>query len=338
MVEVNKIYCGDCKVGIDSINKKIGLTLTSPPYFGYSDRYTINKKDYIQEEKVFIKYINHLKEIFEKIFNKTKEGGFCILIYGDYGCKIKPYNELCYISKICDMMQEIGWRLIAQRIWYKKINPFALNIINYHSSISGRYRTTKGFDYILSFYKGELSINNKKIFKKGTKIKDYFNNSDLTLQEFKEWVPYSVWKIDEKHPYNIYLNAKKSHNHTHRRIHPFQLPLVLMNRLIKIYSNKDDLVLDPFAGSGSTLLACEYLKRKYIGFELEKKYINYFEDIKSKIKRLHLTQSRPLPEEMCVRGKEARRLTSEKLSGVTPRLVELPVDDYVLVRNDEVEI
>jgi site-specific DNA-methyltransferase (adenine-specific) len=283
-MEINKIYQEDCRFGIEKIDIEIGLTLTSPPYFGYSDNYTENKKDYIQEERDFNKYINYLKEIFKKIYDKTREGGFCVLIYGDYGHKTKPYNEICYVSKICDMMQEIGWRLIAQRIWHKKINPLALNIINFQSSLSGRYRTTKGFEYILSFYKGELSVNNEKLFFKGTEIKDYFKNSDLTLQEFKEWVPNSVWRINEKHPYDAYLNAKKTHNHTYRRIHPFQLPLALLNRLIKIYSNKDDLVLDPFAGSGTTLIACEYLKRKYIGFELEQKFVKYFEDVRFKVK------------------------------------------------------
>lgn len=285
----------DCKIGIEEIKEEIGLTVTSPPYFGYSDGYTEGKKDYIQEEKDFEKYISHLKEIFKKIYNKTKDGGFCCLIYGDYGIKTKPYNELCYISKICDMMNEIGWKLISQRIWHKKINPLVMNIINYHSSLSGRYRTSKGFEYILSFYKGELSINNSKIFDKNKqKIKDYFKNTDLTLEEFKEWVPYSVWKIDEKHPYDKYLNAKKTHNHTHRRIHPFQLPLSLMNRLIKIYSMKDDLILDPFAGSGNTLLSAKYLNRKYIGFEIENKFVNYFNDI---VKEIDKQQLKKLGEE-----------------------------------------
>jgi DNA modification methylase len=285
-METNKIHNMDAKEGIKDLHKKIGLTITSPPYFGYSDGYTEGKKDYIQEEKDFNKYLEHLKEIFSNVFNKTREGGFCCLIYGDYGKKDKPYNELCYISKICDMMNNIGWKLIAQRIWHKKINPFALNIINFESSISGRFRTTKGFDYLLSFYKGELSINNPNIFNKKTmNVKSFFKTSDLTLQEFKDWVPYSVWLIDEKHPYDKYLNAKKTHNHTHRRIHPFQLPLVLLNRLIKIYSFKDDLVLDPFAGSGSSLLSAYYLKREYLGFELEKKYINYFEDILKEVKQ-----------------------------------------------------
>ena len=280
----NKIYNIDAKDGIKDIKEEIGLTLTSPPYFGYVDGYTDGKKDYIQEEKDFSKYLNHLKDIFLSIYNKTREGGFCVIIYGDYGAKSKPYNELCYISRICDMMHDIGWNLISQRIWHKKVNPFVMNIINYTSSLSGRFRTTKGYEYLLSFYKGNLSIKNNELFKvKDTKT--FFNNYDLTLQEFKDWVPYSVWKIDEKHIYDKYLNAKKTHNHTHRRMHPFQLPLVLLNRLIKIYSKKDDLILDPFAGSGTTLLAGIFLGRKTIGFELEKKFINYYEDILNNIKQ-----------------------------------------------------
>ena len=47
-----------------------------------------------------------------------------------------------------------------------------------------------------------------------------------------------------------------------------------MEYLIKTYTNKGDLVLDNCVGSGSTIIACIYSKRKYVGFELEKKYFN----------------------------------------------------------------
>lgn len=55
-------------------------------------------------------------------------------------------------------------------------------------------------------------------------------------------------------------------------IHPTQKPVELLEWLIKTYSNEGDLVLDPCAGSGSTLLACRNTGRKYIGVELNKEY------------------------------------------------------------------
>lgn len=54
--------------------------------------------------------------------------------------------------------------------------------------------------------------------------------------------------------------------------HPSQKPIKLMEKLVSEYSKEGDLILDPFCGSGSTLLACKKLKRNYIGIEIEPKY------------------------------------------------------------------
>lgn len=60
--------------------------------------------------------------------------------------------------------------------------------------------------------------------------------------------------------------------------HSTQKPLQLMERLITIFSNEDDLVLDCFAGSGSTLVAAKNLKRNYIGIEINKNYCNIIKE------------------------------------------------------------
>ena len=54
--------------------------------------------------------------------------------------------------------------------------------------------------------------------------------------------------------------------------HPHQKPLSLIKKLIKIHSNEDDIVLDPFLGSGTTAKAAQDLKRNYIGIEISEKY------------------------------------------------------------------
>jgi len=54
--------------------------------------------------------------------------------------------------------------------------------------------------------------------------------------------------------------------------HPFQKPVKLCRQLIRTYSNPGDFILDGFAGSGSTLIASEMERRKYIGFEIDEKY------------------------------------------------------------------
>ena len=58
------------------------------------------------------------------------------------------------------------------------------------------------------------------------------------------------------------------------KLHPTQKPLELMEYLIKTYSNEGDVILDPFAGSGTTLVGCLNTNRNYIGFEIEEKFFN----------------------------------------------------------------
>jgi len=54
--------------------------------------------------------------------------------------------------------------------------------------------------------------------------------------------------------------------------HPYQKPLSLMERLVRIYTNEGDIVYDPFMGSGTTGLACKNLERKFVGCEINPEY------------------------------------------------------------------
>jgi site-specific DNA-methyltransferase (adenine-specific) len=56
--------------------------------------------------------------------------------------------------------------------------------------------------------------------------------------------------------------------------HPTLKPIALMHHLIKLVSFKDQTILDPFMGSGSTGIAALKLKRKFVGYEIEKEYFN----------------------------------------------------------------
>lgn len=63
-----------------------------------------------------------------------------------------------------------------------------------------------------------------------------------------------------------------------RSEHPTQKPLKLIKHFIKIHSNKNDIILDPFVGSGTTAVACKLLNRQFIGIEKEEKYCKIAED------------------------------------------------------------
>jgi site-specific DNA-methyltransferase (adenine-specific) len=60
--------------------------------------------------------------------------------------------------------------------------------------------------------------------------------------------------------------------YTHNRLHPTQKPLAILKPLVEAFSDPGDLVLDPFTGSGSSLLAAKKLGRSWLGIELDAKY------------------------------------------------------------------
>ena len=63
-------------------------------------------------------------------------------------------------------------------------------------------------------------------------------------------------------------------NWKEKRVHPTQKPIDVMRQMIKLFTDKNNIILDPFCGSGSTCIACKQLNRTYIGFEINEKYVN----------------------------------------------------------------
>jgi len=82
--------------------------------------------------------------------------------------------------------------------------------------------------------------------------------ADITGDEFKKWV-YAKWDIPPER------NMKKYG-------HPAMFPEQLVERVLKLFSFKDDLVLDPFNGTGTTTLVAKKLSRNYIGVDISEEY------------------------------------------------------------------
>lgn len=63
-------------------------------------------------------------------------------------------------------------------------------------------------------------------------------------------------------------------NWKEKRVHPTQKPIDVMRQVIKLFTGENNLILDPFCGSGSTCIACKQLNRRFIGIEKEERYVN----------------------------------------------------------------
>lgn len=92
----------------------------------------------------------------------------------------------------------------------------------------------------------------------------------LNSFEFGIWATSGKWTFnrEDKLPelFTLYSNSGK--------FHPTQKPVDFIQKLIRILSNEEDLVFDPFSGSGTTAIACLRENRRYIGFEIDGQYYN----------------------------------------------------------------
>lgn len=118
----------------------------------------------------------------------------------------------------------------------------------------------------------ETIIWARKINSKGKKGKHYFDYQKMKESNNGKQMK-DVWRISEEEPliWSIPTTPKKEKV---QGKHPTQKPLELIKRIIISSTRENDVVLDPFSGSGTTGIACIILNRKYIGIENDLEYLN----------------------------------------------------------------
>jgi len=187
-------------------------------------------------------YLQLLENSFAETYRVLVNGGRACINVANLGRK--PYIPLSdYISK---MMLKIGFNMRGEIIWNKAASASP-------STAWGSWQSAANpilrdiHEYILVFSKGDY--NRQKKDKENT----------ITKEQFMEWTK-SIWT----------MNAESA-----RRIgHPAPFPEELPYRLIQLYSFKNDVILDPFMGSGTTAVAALKTERKFIGYEISEEYIN----------------------------------------------------------------
>lgn len=128
-------------------------------------------------------------------------------------------------------------------------------------------------DFFLQEVKRLFTVKNVIVWDKGN-----HTAGDLEAQFGKryEFIIYAnkgraVFNADAKRLTDIWRVARITGN---EQIHQNQKPVDLIAKILNIHSKESDLVFDPFMGSGTTAVACHKLKRRYIGFELDKEYFD----------------------------------------------------------------
>ena len=133
-------------------------------------------------------------------------------------------------------------------------------------------------ELVLVFGKGRVTNGTRKPMKynpQKTEGKPYKQMAGKVSDNWKGGLTQVVTdnQSGERHPKTVqYWTRDKS------SLHPTQKPLAMFEWLVKTYSDEGDLVVDPFAGSGTTLLAAHQLNRRYLGAEKQEKYRKIIEE------------------------------------------------------------
>lgn len=186
-------------------------------------------------------YLALLKNVWKETYRVLVPGGRACINVANLGRK--PYIPLhSYIIK--DML-ELGFYMRGEIIWNKASS--ASPSTAWGSWLSAANPVLRDIhEYILVFSKNTFTHSRKG------------KESTITKEEFLEWTK-SVWTFPA-------VSAKSIG-------HPAPFPEELPHRLIKLYSFKDDVILDPFLGSGTTSLSALKNNRNYVGYDTNEKYI-----------------------------------------------------------------
>jgi len=244
-MEINRIYCGDSRQMNEIENDCVHLTVTSPPYYV--------GKEYEKYLPTLNSYFQMLYDVFIEVHRVTIPGGKIIVNIGDIAVG-SNYNggfpeEIMVISKLVEFMRELGSYLYARIIW-EKDDPWANSShVSFHSKVQhAEYRVLPAWEYVFVFRKGK-EVRKDKFASDGRWI---------TKSEWKKLV-HGIWNIR-----SVQSNS----------FHEAMFPELLVKNCIKLYSFNDDIILDPFMGSGTTAIVAKKLGRNYIGYEKEPKYVN----------------------------------------------------------------
>ena len=259
------ILFGDCRKTIPTITEPVKMCVTSPPYYGLRDYG--GEENQIGQENSPEEFVDQLVDVFRGVREVLTDDGTLWLNIGDTyynyrkdGCipkqtfsntrqdlpittprrsnKLVGYKDKDLIGipwLLAFALRKDGWYLRQDIIWNKP-NPMPESV---------KDRCTKSHEYIFLFSKSKNYYYDNESIKEPTKEGGATKNKR------------SVWTVNKK-PY------KGAHFAT--------FPPELIEPCIKAGSQKGDIILDPFMGSGTTGMVAKSLGRHYIGCELQESY------------------------------------------------------------------
>jgi site-specific DNA-methyltransferase (adenine-specific) len=266
MIESNKIYNESCLETMSKMNNEsIDLVLTSPPY---DDLRTYNK--FVTGNKTeFNGYSFPFEDIAKELYRITKPGGVVVWVVGDATNK---GSETGTSFRQALFFKECGFDLYDTMIYQKTGTPFPQ-----------KDRYNQIFEYMFVFSKGKPKTFNpvmkKNVTAGAVRNSRKFRNAEGEMipgfngKPVNEWgVENNIWIIRN----GMYKSSKDIVAFEHPAIFPEELAL----KHIISWTSENDLVYDPFMGSGTTAKCSIQLNRNWIGSEIDS---DYYELIKKRM-------------------------------------------------------
>lgn len=235
-MQYNTIYVGDARHMVHVPDNTVQLIITSPPY-NVGKPYTHSSDTLPWDE-----YVQFLSDVWDECFRVLCPGGRICINIANTGRK--PYVPLH--AYVIMQLVEKKFLLRGEIIWDKRTSAGISTAWGSFGKASNPVlRDTHEYIVIASKHSYTLAPPHT-----------HSTTSMITPEQFTEYTK-SVWTFPAaSHP-------------SHPAVFPEELP----KRLILLYSNLNDIVLDPFLGIGTTAIAAYKLGRRYIGYDISPEYI-----------------------------------------------------------------
>ena len=265
---INKVFFKNSQNMSEIPNDSIDLIITSPPYFnikdyskdGYQQKTHSRKKiKQLGDIDDYSKFIQELLKVWKECERVLKPNGKLIINVPLLPMKKSEYNTH-YNRHIFDLNADIEHSILSQ----KNTKMFLYDIYIWNRTNPTKNLMFGSYPYPRNFY-AQNTCEFITVYVKDGKPdnnipKDIKEKSKLTKEE---WITYTkqIWDIPIPNKNDLAFGK-----------HSAIMPEEIVRRCVKMFSFVGDIVLDPFAGSGTTLKVVKELNRNYVGYEIMESY------------------------------------------------------------------